>query len=103
VQPHEGSNNVYWPDPWSSGYLDHQPKSTHEGTQGSGRIYGRGWPNLTSVGGVALGPEVVQCQGGKAGMGGLFWEHPHGGRRRGDGIRGFQRGDLERGKHLKCK
>jgi hypothetical protein len=30
-------------------------------------------------------------------------EHPHRGKERGTGIGGFQRGDLERGKHLKCK
>jgi hypothetical protein len=30
-------------------------------------------------------------------------EHPHRGRGRGDGIGVFRRGDLERGKHLKCK
>jgi hypothetical protein len=30
-------------------------------------------------------------------------EHPHRSRGRGEGIGGFQRRDLERGKHLKCK
>jgi hypothetical protein len=30
-------------------------------------------------------------------------EHPHKGRGRRDGIGGFRRGELERGKHLKCK
>ena len=30
-------------------------------------------------------------------------EHPHRGRGRGDGIGSFQRGHLEKGKHLKCK
>jgi hypothetical protein len=51
--------------------LDHQAKSTHGGTHGSSSICGRGWPCWTSVGGVALGPEGVQCpnvgecQGGK--------------------------------------
>lgn len=54
--------------------LDHQPKSTHGGTHGSGHICGRGWPCWTSVGGAALGPEdfrclsVGECQGWKMGM-----------------------------------
>jgi hypothetical protein len=34
---------------------------------------------------------------------GCVWEHPHRGRVRRDGIGHFQRGDLERDKHLKCK
>jgi hypothetical protein len=60
------------------------------------------------VGGEALGPEGVQCpsvgecQGRKTGAGGWVGEHPHRGRRGGDGIGGFRRGDLEKGKHLKC-
>ena len=29
-------------------------------------------------------------------------EHPHRDKRRKDGVGDFQRGDLERGKHLKC-
>jgi hypothetical protein len=46
---------------------DHQPKSTHAGTQGSGRA--------EYVGGEALVPEEVhclsveECQGGKKGVG----------------------------------
>ena len=64
--------------PQSSQGLDHQPKSTHGGIHGSCYICGRGWPCWTSVGGLALGPEGVQCpsvgecQGGKMGVGG--WE-----------------------------
>lgn len=59
--------------------------------------------------GEAHGPEGVQCpnvgecQGGKTGMGGWVGEHPHRGRGREDGTGSFQGGDLERGKHLKCK
>jgi hypothetical protein len=30
-------------------------------------------------------------------------EHPHRGKRREDVMEVFQRGDLKRGKHLKCK
>jgi hypothetical protein len=30
-------------------------------------------------------------------------EHPHRSRGRGDGIRSLQRGNQERGKHLKCE
>jgi hypothetical protein len=30
-------------------------------------------------------------------------EHPYRGRGKGNGIGGFRRGNLERGKHLKCK
>jgi hypothetical protein len=65
------------------------------------------WPCWTSVGGAALGPENVQChsvgecQGRKWGVGGWVGEHPHRGRE--DWIGGFQRGDMERGKHLNCK
>jgi hypothetical protein len=56
------------------------------------------------VEGAVLGPEGVRCpsvgkcQGRKAGVGGLVGEHPHRGRGG-----GFWKGDLERGKHLKCK
>jgi hypothetical protein len=34
---------------------------------------------------------------------GWVGEHPHRGRWRGNDIGGFRRGDLERGKQLKCK
>jgi hypothetical protein len=60
------------------------------------------------VGGEALGPEgihcpnVEECQGRKTGVDGAG-EHPHRGRRKGNGIGGLQRGDLERGKPSKCK
>jgi hypothetical protein len=49
---------------------------------------------------------IPQCRvmpGGKAGVGGWVGEHPHKDRGRGNGIGGFQRGDREREKHLKCK
>jgi hypothetical protein len=36
-------------------------------------------------------------------VGGWVGEHPHSGRGRQDGIGEFQRGDLERRKHMKCK
>jgi hypothetical protein len=97
------------PTPRSSQWLDHQLKSTHEGTYGSGSICGRRWPCWTSVGGVALGPEGVWCpsvgeyQGWKKGVDGWVVEHPHRGMGRGDVIEGFWRRDLERGKHFKRK
>jgi hypothetical protein len=53
------------------------------------------------MGGEALGPEKAQCpsvgecQGGETGVGGLVSKG------RGDGIGGFQRGNQERGQHLK--
>ena len=59
------------------------------------------------MGGVALGPEGVrchslgECQGGKMGVGGWRSTLIEAGGGGGDG--GFRRGDLERGKHLKCK
>jgi hypothetical protein len=65
-----------YPPPPSSWGLNHQPKNTQGGTHGSGCIRGREWPCWTLVGGVALGPEGVQCpsvgeyQGGKVGVGG---------------------------------
>jgi hypothetical protein len=53
--------------PLSSWGLDHQPKSTHGGTHGSGHICGRGWPCWTSVGGQPLGLRggcsMLQCKG----------------------------------------
>ena len=77
--------------PWSSQGLDHQQNITHEGTQGSGPICGRGWPCWTSVG-VALGSEGVQCPSvgefqdrKKMGVG-RVGEHPHRGRGRVDRI-----------------
>ena len=61
------------------------------------------------MGGEDLGREDVQCptvgeyQSRKTGEGRWLGEHPYRGRERGDGTGGFQRGDLERGKYLKCK
>jgi hypothetical protein len=48
---------------------------------------------------------MLQCRGMPGQEDGSVWvgEHPHRGRGREDGIGGFRRGDLERGKHLKCK
>jgi hypothetical protein len=81
----EGAEGVWSPmgvaivstgqNPWNSQELDHRPKSTYGGTHVFGRICGRGWPCWTSVEGVALGPEdlqcssVKECQGWKAGVG----------------------------------
>ena len=56
--------------------LNHQPKTTHGGTNGSSRICSRGWPCGVSRGGEALGPvkagcpSVGECQGREAGVGG---------------------------------
>jgi hypothetical protein len=93
---------------WSSHGLDYQTKNTHGVTHGTGHICGRGWLCWTSVGREALGPEGVQCpsigecQCGRMGVG-RGWEHLQRIRGRDDEIGGFQRGDLERGKYLKCK
>jgi hypothetical protein len=48
---------------------------------------------------------MPQCRGmpEQENRSGWVREHPHRGKRRGNGIGGFLRGDLERGKHLKCK
>jgi hypothetical protein len=47
---------------------------------------------------------MPQCRGMPGWEDGSGWvrEHPHRGRGRGDGIGDFRRGDLERGKILKC-
>jgi hypothetical protein len=104
-----GSNSVNWPDscftlspptPLSSQGRDHQPKSTHGATNGTGHICDRGWPCWTSVGGEALGPvkdrclSVLECQGRKVGVGGWVKDHLHRGRRR-EGVSGGEtwRGD----------
>ena len=61
----------------SSQGLNHQPKSTHGGTNGSSCIYSRGWPCWLSMGGKALGPvkaqcsSIGECQDQEAGVGGL--------------------------------
>jgi hypothetical protein len=55
------------------------------------------------MGGETLGPEkalcpsVEECQSQEAGVGGMV------SRQRGQGIGSFQRGNQERGRHLKCK
>jgi hypothetical protein len=65
------------PVPPESQGLNHQPKSTHGETYGPSCICSRGWPCGTSMGGEALGsekapcPTVGECQGRKAGVGGL--------------------------------
>jgi hypothetical protein len=100
--------NIKDQTPWSSQGLDHQPENTHGVvTHSAGHICGRRWACWTLVGGEALEPEVVpcpsvgECQGGKMGVGRWGSTLIEAGRG-GDGI-GFRRGDLERGKHLKCK
>jgi hypothetical protein len=66
--------------------LNHQPKSTHGGTQGSSWVCSRGWPYGTSMRGEALGPvkaqcpSVGECQYREVGVGGLVssergWNH----------------------------
>jgi hypothetical protein len=99
--PMEGATILTGQNSRSSRGLDYQPKSTHGGTHGSGHICGRGWPCWTSVGGEALSlvgvpcPSVRGCQDGKAGVGEGSTLIEAGGS--GDGIRGFWKGDLERG------
>jgi hypothetical protein len=74
--------------PQSSLGLNHQPKKTHGGTHDSSYICSRRWPSRSSMGGEALGPVKVlcpsigECQGQKAGVGGL------GSREEGGGYRG---------------
>jgi hypothetical protein len=83
--------------------LNQQAKNTQGVTCGSGHIGVRGWPCWTSVGGEALGSEGVwcscvgECQDKKTGVSWWVGEHPHRGRGRGNGERGFWRGDVERG------
>ena len=64
------------------------------------------------MGGAALGPDgssMPQCRGmpgwedGSGQVGGWVDEHSHRGKGRGDVIGGFQREDLERENHMKCK
>jgi hypothetical protein len=107
----EGAEGVYSPTegatlstgqtPLRSRELDHQPKSTHGGTHGSGHICGRGWPCWTSLGGCAM----LHCRGmpEQEDRSGWTREHPHRGRGMEDGLGGFWRGNLEKRKHLKCK
>ena len=93
--------------PQNSWGVDQQPKNTHGATHDPGHICGRGWPCWTSVGEEALGPEGVQCPGvGNARAGRQEWvgggsPSLEQGDRGWDGA--FRRGDLERGKYLKCK
>jgi len=64
------------PDPQSTQGLNHQPKNTHVGTNGSSHICSIGWHCLASIGGEALCPvkahfpSVGECQCGKVGVGG---------------------------------
>jgi hypothetical protein len=107
LQLHGGSNSVNLPDPgapgdWNTNQRIHMEQPMVLAT------CGRRWACWISVGGETLVSEGVQCpsvgecQSGRMGVGG-WGEHPHKGRERGDRIGSFQRGDLERGKRLKCK
>jgi hypothetical protein len=49
------------PHPQAPRGLNHQLKSTHQGTRGSNRICSRGLPYLLSVGGETLGLAKDQC------------------------------------------
>jgi hypothetical protein len=65
--------------------------------------------DISGRSGPSTGPERVQCssvgkcQGRKMGVGGWVEKHPHRDSGRRDVVGWFQRGDLERKKHLKCK
>jgi hypothetical protein len=61
------------PVPPKSQGLNHQPKSTHGGTQGSGFIFIRGWPCGTLMRREALGqgPSVEECLDRETGVGRL--------------------------------
>jgi hypothetical protein len=93
------TNQITPHHPQSSQGLNHQPKSTHGGTHGSGCICNRGWLYLASMGGEALGPvkalwpSVGECQGGEARVDGWVWTTliEEGGR----GDRGLQKGNQE--------
>jgi hypothetical protein len=56
LQLRRKNNNINQLDPQNSQGLNHQPKSTHGGTNGSKHICSRGWPCWTSVGREALDP-----------------------------------------------
>ena len=87
--------------PESSQGLNHQPKSTDGGTQGSRLICIRGWLCRTSMRGKVLGlrkalcPSIGECQYREPGVCGL--------KRRGRGWDRvfFWRGNEERGQNLK--
>jgi hypothetical protein len=85
--------------PQSSPGLNHQPKKTHGGTQGSSCICSRGWPSRSSVGGEALAPVKVLCPsiGGMPGPGsGCGWVG-EGGRGKGEGVFG---GETRKGDNI---
>jgi hypothetical protein len=79
LQPHRRNNNIWRTNqyPQSSQGLNHQPISTHWGTDGSSCMSSRGWPCQSSMGGEALGrmkavcPSAGECQGQEVGVGGL--------------------------------
>jgi hypothetical protein len=86
----------------SSQGLNHQPKC-HDGTHGSSCICSRGCSSWSSMGGEALGPVKALCpsvgkpQNQNEGVRGMV------SRGAGERNRRFQRGNQERGQHLKCK
>jgi hypothetical protein len=65
-----------------------------------GLVWGSGM--RSSMGGEALGPVKVLCQG-NARARKQEWVDGWVSRERWEGIGGFQRGNQERGEHLKCK
>lgn len=49
------------PAPTNLPVLNHQPKSTQRGTDGSNCLCSKGMPYLASMGGEALGPVETRC------------------------------------------
>jgi hypothetical protein len=85
----------------SSQGLNHQPKSTCDGTNGTSCICSKGWPSWSSMGGEALGPvkalcpSIGECLGQEAGVVGLM------SRERGEGMRkGVFRGETRKGDNI---
>jgi hypothetical protein len=102
---HRRNNSINQPDPQSSQGLNHQPKSTHGGTDDSNYICSRGWPCWSSMGGETLGPVKAGCPsvGGMPGWGsGSGWMAgvtPHRSRGRGMGKGDFE-GETRKGDNI---
>jgi hypothetical protein len=96
--------------PQSSQGLNHQPRSTHGGTDGFSCIGSRGWPCWASMRGEAFGPVKARCpsvgefKGGEAGVsgwvGGRVGEHLHRSRGREDEIGSFRGGRTGKGDNI---
>ena len=111
MQLNEGSSSVNWPEP--SELLGTEPPTkkykwrdtwlwAHERERESMAlldISGRSGPWDWEF----RCPSVGECQGRKTGVGRWVLEHPYRESGRLNGVGSFLRGDLERGKHLKCK